>query len=72
MPGTQDTVHQSSHQYRKYTDVRATAFYTMINFHVWRHVPGKALLFLINLVASTALIFEGELATIIVEMNQLT
>ena len=44
----------------------------MINFHVWRHVPGKALLFLINLVAATALIFEGELATIIVEMNQLT
>ncbi|KAL4731037.1 hypothetical protein ACLX1H_003079 [Fusarium chlamydosporum] len=31
----------------------------MLNFHVWRHVPGKALLFLINLVASTALIFEG-------------
>ncbi|KAG6991739.1 hypothetical protein FOFC_00028 [Fusarium oxysporum] len=59
MPGTQDTVHQSSHQYRKHTNVRASAFYTMINFHVWRHVPGKALLFLINLVASTALIFEG-------------
>ncbi|RGP81175.1 hypothetical protein FLONG3_712 [Fusarium longipes] len=31
----------------------------MVNFHVWKHVPGRALLFLINIVASTALIFEG-------------
>ena len=31
----------------------------MINFHVWQHVPGKALLFLVNLVAATALIYEG-------------
>jgi hypothetical protein len=28
--------------------------------HIWRHVPGKALLFLINIVAATALVFEGE------------
>lgn len=27
--------------------------------HVWHHIPGKALLFLVNLVAATALIFEG-------------
>jgi MFS family permease len=34
-------------------------FVVMINFHVWQHVPGKALLFLVNLVAATALIYEG-------------
>lgn len=27
---------------------------------VWRHVPGKALLVLLNVVAATALVFEGE------------
>ncbi|KAJ3454812.1 hypothetical protein MRS44_013412 [Fusarium solani] len=31
----------------------------MINIQIWRHVPGKALLFLTNVVAATALIFEG-------------
>jgi hypothetical protein len=41
----------------------------MLNFHVWRHVPGKALLFLVNIVASTALIFEGQIATKPVEME---
>lgn len=32
----------------------------MAGLQIWRHVPGKVLLFLINLVAATALIFEGE------------
>lgn len=31
----------------------------MAGLQIWRHVPGKVLLFLINLVAATALIFEG-------------
>ncbi|OBS23075.1 hypothetical protein FPOA_03638 [Fusarium poae] len=31
----------------------------MVNFQIWRHVPGKTLLFLTNLVAATALVFEG-------------
>ncbi|KAK1248654.1 hypothetical protein MKX08_006874 [Trichoderma sp. CBMAI-0020] len=31
----------------------------MAGLQIWRHVPGKILLFLINLVAATALIFEG-------------
>jgi hypothetical protein len=31
----------------------------MAVIQTWRHVPGKALLFLVNLVAATALIFEG-------------
>ncbi|KAH9896251.1 general substrate transporter [Xylariomycetidae sp. FL2044] len=31
----------------------------MARFQPWRHVPGKPLLFLLNLVAATALIFEG-------------
>ncbi|KAJ3566198.1 hypothetical protein NPX13_g7228 [Xylaria arbuscula] len=29
------------------------------NFEPWRHVPGKVLLFLVNMVAATALVFEG-------------
>lgn len=41
----------------------------MLNLHVWRHVPGKALLFLINLVASTALIFEGWIPAMTVEVQ---
>lgn len=32
----------------------------MAGLQIWRHVPGKVLLFLINLVAATALIFEGK------------
>lgn len=35
----------------------------MAGFQVWRHVPGKALLVLVNVVAATALIFEGEQRT---------
>ncbi|KAK4094074.1 hypothetical protein Purlil1_1565 [Purpureocillium lilacinum] len=31
----------------------------MAGFTIWRHLPGRALLFIINLVAATALIFEG-------------
>ncbi|KAJ3529501.1 hypothetical protein NM208_g9728 [Fusarium decemcellulare] len=31
----------------------------MFKLQIWRHVPGKALLFLINVVNATALIFEG-------------
>ncbi|KAI0154677.1 general substrate transporter [Xylariaceae sp. FL1272] len=31
----------------------------MAGFQAWRHVPGKALLILMNVVAATALIFEG-------------
>lgn len=31
----------------------------MVGLQIWRHVPGKALMFLVNLVAATALIFEG-------------
>lgn len=36
----------------------------MAGFQVWRHVPGKALLVLVNVVAATALIFEGEQRTV--------
>jgi hypothetical protein len=31
----------------------------MFNFQIWRHIPGRALLFLIHVVNATALIFEG-------------
>ncbi|KAF4332807.1 sugar transport STP1 [Fusarium beomiforme] len=55
----QGTIHHPFHQYYKHIIIKATTFCVMINFHIWRHVPGKALLFLINIVASTALIFEG-------------
>lgn len=31
---------------------------------IWRHMPGKALLALINLMSAVALIFEGAVITI--------
>ena len=34
--------------------------FSMAGPHIWKHVPGKALLFLINTVAAAAPVFEGE------------
>lgn len=36
----------------------------------WRHIPGKVLLFLINVVSATALIFEGMKNSMQARLNQ--
>jgi hypothetical protein len=32
----------------------------MAGFRIWHHVPGKVLLFLVNVISATSLIFEGK------------
>ena len=37
----------------------------MSRFSVWRRIPGKVLLVLLNVVSATALIFEGSIGALV-------
>lgn len=44
----------------------------MPKLQVWSHLPGKAVLFFTDVIAATALIFEGELYIFLVNLKSET